>query len=193
MKRELSFLCLVVVVVWGLGGCSKKAEEADKAEAPASKVETATADSPLLKGYPLDGLDGVIVQNGVGFDVKTSSDGNGSLMVTAAEPTTFRLFEIGDLDVEDARIIYRAKLRTAGVVGKVYLEMWCSFPGVGEAFSRALQSPLTGTVEWTSQETPFFLKAGENPDNVKLNLVVEGTGRVWIDDIRLEKGPLGSM
>ena len=30
-------------------------------------------------------------------------------------------------------------------------------------------------------------EASQNPDNVKLNLVVEGSGTVWIDDIRLEK------
>lgn len=37
---------------------------------------------------------------------------------------------------------------------------------------------------------PFFLQKGENPDNVKLNLVIEGKGTVWIDDIHLYKGPL---
>ena len=36
----------------------------------------------------------------------------------------------------------------------------------------------------------FFLKEGENPDNIKLNLVINGKGTVWIDDIRLVKGRL---
>jgi hypothetical protein len=40
------------------------------------------------------------------------------------------------------------------------------------------------------EETPFFLKKGENPDNVKLNLVINGKGTAWIDDIRVLKGPL---
>jgi hypothetical protein len=71
--------------------------------------------------------------------------------------------------------------------------MWCSFPGKGEFYSRALQSPLTGTTEWTSQQTPFFLNAGENPDNVKLNLIVGGKGTVWIDDVKLTQGPLGDV
>jgi hypothetical protein len=39
-----------------------------------------------------------------------------------------------------------------------------------------------------TQETPFFLKKGENPNNVKLNLVIDGKGMVWIDDIRLFRG-----
>jgi hypothetical protein len=46
---------------------------------------------------------------------------------------------------------------------------------------------LSGTTNWTRLEIPFFLKAGENPDNVKLNLVCEGTGTAWVDDIRLVK------
>jgi hypothetical protein len=113
--------------------------------------------------------------------------------VTTDGPATIRLFETGDIDVDDARIIYRAHLRTEGVEGNVYLEMLCSFPGIGEAFSRALQAPLTGTVEWTSQETPFFLNAGENPDNVKLNLVIDGKGTAWIDEVTLTRGPLGDI
>ncbi|MCZ6549959.1 MAG: hypothetical protein V3R69_01565 [candidate division NC10 bacterium] len=101
-----------------------------------------------------------------------------------------RLFEVGDLTVENARLIYQAKVRTAGVDGQVYLEMWCHFPGKGEFFSRGLETPLTGTTEWTTEETSFFLKKGQKPDYIKLNLVINGTGTAWIDDIRLLKGPL---
>jgi hypothetical protein len=63
--------------------------------------------------------------------------------------------------------------------------MWCQFSGKGEFFSRDLSSPLTGTTDWSSEETRFFLKKRENPDNVKINLVVEGVGTVWIDDVHL--------
>jgi hypothetical protein len=143
-----------------------------------------------LKRFSIESLEGVIAQSGLQFDKDISSDGNGSLRITATELTVVRLFELGDIDVEDARLIYQAKVRTEGVEGQVYLEMWCRFPGKGEFFSRGLQTPLTGTTNWTSEETPFFLKKGENPDNVKLNLVINGKGTAWIDDIRLLKSPL---
>jgi len=143
-----------------------------------------------IKKYPLNSLEGVITQSGLEIDKEVSSDGNGSLRIVASEPAVIRLFETGDVDVEDARLIYQAKVRTAGIQGKAYLEMWCSFQGKGEFFSRGLETPLTSTVDWTSLETPFFLQKGENPDNIKLNLVVEGEGTVWIDDIRLLEGPL---
>lgn len=143
-----------------------------------------------LKRFPLDSLEGILTQSGVEFDKQVSSDGNGSLRVTAAQPAVVRLFETGDMDVENGRLIYQARLRTQNMQGQVYLEMWCRFPGKGEFFSRGLQTPLTGTTEWTTEETPFFLNKGENPDNVKLNLVIDGKGTAWIDDIRLVKGPL---
>jgi len=143
-----------------------------------------------LKKFPIDSLEGVITQSGVQFDKEISSDGNGSLKIIATEPTVVRLYELGGIDVENARLIYQAKVRTEGVEGQVYLEMWCHFPGKGEFFSRGLQTPLTGTTNWTTEETPFFLKKGENPDNVKLNLVINGKGTAWIDDIRVLKGPL---
>ena len=143
-----------------------------------------------VRKFPIESLERVITQSGVQFDREISSDGNGSLRITATEPTVVRLFETGDIDVENARLIYQAKVRTEGVEGQVYLEMWCRFPSKGEFFSRGLQTPLTGTTNWTTEETPFFLMKGENPDNVKLNLGINGKGMVWIDDIRLLRGPL---
>lgn len=144
-----------------------------------------------IKQFPLDSLDGVIAQSGVQLDKEVSSDGKGALKIVVSEPTAVRLFELGDIDLENARLIYQAKVRTADVEGQVYLEMWCSFPGKGEFFSRGLATPLTGTTEWSTQQTPFFLKNGENPDNVKLNLVIYGKGTAWIDDIQIQQGPLG--
>jgi hypothetical protein len=162
--------CLVVVLV---SGCSTK---------PAEPTE--------IKVYPVDSKEGIIAPSGTEIDTEISSDGRGSLRIAASEPTTVALYETGDLDVEDARLIYRANLRTENLDGQVYLEMLCEFAGKGVFFSRALQSPLSGTTGWQFQETPFFLKKGENPDNAKLNLVIDGKGTVWIDDIRLLKAPL---
>ena len=87
-------------------------------------------------------------------------------------------------------MVYRASLRSEGLVGQAYLEMWCVFPGQGEAFSRGLNNVLTGSNDWATYQTPFFLKAGEEPDLIRLNLVVEGKGKVFIKDIELLAGPL---
>lgn len=166
-------LALCVAMVFVVVGCSKPSKQVGE-----------------LKKFPIDNLNGLITLSGVQIDKEISSDGNGSLRITTTEPMVVRLFEVGDIDVENARLIYQAKVRTEGVEGQVYLEMWCHFSGKGEFFSRGLQTPLTGTTDWTTEETPFFLKKGENPDNVKLNLVINGKGTAWIDDIRLLKGPL---
>jgi len=146
-------------------------------------------DIELMK-FPLDNLEGLLTQSGVEFDRTASTDGRGSVKISVAEPTIVRLFETGDIDVEDAALVYQAKMRAEGAEGAVYLEMWCHFEGKGEFFSRGLHSPLKGTVDWTTQEIPFFLKKGENPDNVKLNIVCEGAGTVWVDDVRLVKRPM---
>ena len=38
--------------------------------------------------------------------------------------------------------------------------------------------------------SPFFSRKGERPDLVKLNVVVEGRGTLWIKNVELLKGPL---
>ena len=143
-----------------------------------------------LKSYPLNSADNIITQTGVEFDNTVSSDGKGSLKIDAEKPTVIHLFETGDIDIENAKLIYKSDLKTENVTGNVYLEMWCQFNDKGEYFSRALNDPFTGTEGWKSQETPFFLKEGQNPDNVKLNLVINGKGTVWIDNIKLLKASI---
>lgn len=143
-------------------------------------------EEPLFRDAVSD-IAGVLPGAGVEFDATTSSDGNGSIKISASDSTTVRLYQLGDIDVANARLIYRARIRTAGVQGPVFLEMWCRFPGLGEFFSRALHAPLVGSSEWTLQETPFFLEAGQNPDQVALNIVVAGRGTVWVDDVALLK------
>jgi len=86
-------------------------------------------------------------------------------------------------------VLYQAKLKTEGLAGRAYLEMWCRLPGQGEAFSRGLDNTVSGTTGWATSQTPFFLKKGEKPDLIRLNLVAEGPGKVFIKDIRLEAAP----
>ena len=95
MRNVVSCICLAFIIV--LASCSKPSQEV---------VE--------LKKFPIDSLEGIITQSGVQFDKEVSSDGNGSLKITATEPTVVRLFELGDIDVENARLIYQARVRTRG-------------------------------------------------------------------------------
>lgn len=173
MTMRHLYVFVLIAFLFMLGACSKSSKHPQE-----------------LKRFPIDSMEGIITRSGVRIDKDISSDGNGSLRITSTKPAVVRLFEVGDIDIENARLIYQARVRTENVEGEVYLEMWCHFPGKGEFFSRGLQTPLTGTTEWTTEETPFFLKKGQNPDNVKLNLVINGKGTAWIDDIRLLKAPL---
>ena len=86
--------------------------------------------------------------------------------------------------------VRRNQRKTERLIGRAYLEMWCHFPGLGEAFSRGLDNVVTGSNDWATYQTPFFLKAGERPDRIRLNLVVEGKGKVFIKDIQLSSAPL---
>jgi len=164
MRKTLSCLCVAVVAV--------------------------AAGPTVLKDYPITSLEGVISRTGVTLNRTLTTDRNGSLQIVARGPRTVHLFETGPIDVENARLIYQAKLRTLNVKGDAYLEMLCHFPGRGEFFSRGLQYALSGTNDWVSVETMFFLRKGENPDNIKLNLVFTGKGMAWIDEIKLLKAPL---
>src|SRR3989475_12964637 len=97
-------------------------------QAPTAAVE--------LKHFPLDSLEGVRVTTGVSFDPKISADGKGSLRVDANQQVTVRLFEVTDVSIENATLLYQASLQTQGLDGKAFLEMWVRIPA-RESFSRA--------------------------------------------------------
>src|SRR5207302_10358065 len=162
---------LALVVSLALSACTSSHP------APASPVE--------LKHFSLDILEGVRATTGVSFGPQISSNGKGSLRIDASQPLTVPLFEVSDLSIENAALIYQASLQSQNLDGKAYLEMWLRFPGKGEFFSRGLDRPITGTMSWMTVATPFFLQAGQKPDLIRLNLVVQGKGRVWIDDVHL--------
>lgn len=118
-----------------------------------------------------------------------ASDGNG-WRIEARDKRTVRLFEISNPGAEQCVLTYRLQMKTENVQGGVYLEMWCRLPGRGEFFSRSIQQKVTGTTSWAAHETPFYLTKGQRPDLIKLNLVFDGSGTVWMRDVEVLKTPL---
>lgn len=106
-----------------------------------------------------------------------------------AEGASVRLFEIGDLEVENCLLIYRVRMKTERLAGRAFLEMWCRFPGRGEFFSKGFDHAVKGDNDWSSYEIPFYLKKGQRPDLIKLNVAVEGSGDLWLKDIELLSAP----
>ncbi len=173
MRVSRSFLAISLLCTFLLAvGCSAPDEEQNE-----------------LIRFPADSFENLLTIGNVTLDTETSSDGNGSLRILFEEGETIPLYTCGDLDVEDAIITYYAEVRSEQLNGIAYLEMWCDFEGGETYFSRGLDMPFTGSADWTTLKTPFLLKEGQNPTNIRLNLVVEGSGMIWIDKIRLLRSP----
>jgi hypothetical protein len=155
----------------------------------AGACRTGAAEPVVIGRFPANDLEGVVDASETSIDAQVSSDGKGSIRIEARQPKTVHLFEVLGFEAEDAKLLYRARLKAENLSGKAYLEMMCHFPDGREFFSRGLEDPLSGTAGWTTQEIPFFLKKGERPDLVRLNVVVEGTGTVWADELQLAVVP----
>ncbi|UCG81213.1 MAG: hypothetical protein JSV60_02725 [Desulfobacterales bacterium] len=104
MRDLIWFVC--AAILFGMVGYSRSDDEVAE-----------------VKRYAVDSLDGVITRSGVYVDKAVSSDGNGSLRITVTKPTVVRLFDLNDIDIENARLIYQARLRTEDIEGQAYLEM----------------------------------------------------------------------
>jgi hypothetical protein len=143
--------------------------------------------STELKHFSIDNLNGIVSQSGIQLDKTISSDAKGSIKIAASGPVAVPLYNIIDVRIDDTQLIYEAKIKSESLSGQAYLEMWCIFKDKGEFYSRGFDSAIAGTTDWRTIKTVFLLRKNEMPDQIKLNVIVNGVGTVWIDDIHLSK------
>lgn len=166
-------MCVALVLAVGLAGCGMP----DKPTLPVTPED--------LLQFPLNNLDEVVDSAAVSLDAEVSSDGLGSVRVEATEPLEVALVEVTDLDIQNAVLIYQARLRSENLEGHAYLKMELQFADDEENSVLGREQQISGTTGWTTASAPFFLQPDQQPALVRLSLVVEGTGVVWIDDIHL--------
>ena len=125
----------------------------------------------------------------ISTDATIKQEGDGSIKITTLWPTTICLAEVPALDVENASLVYRARVKSEKIEGHAFLEMWCEV-GSGRYFSRGMDSAVTGSMDWKTLQTPFLLQTGQKARTVTLNIVINGKGTIWIDDVALLREPL---
>ena len=139
-----------------------------------------------LKKMSLD--DASLASPKIQNDQVVKTEGKASIKITTKWPTTVYLGEVAGLNIENAKLIYKADVKS-DLEGVAYLEMWAHVGG-GQYFSKGLNNPVKGKSNWKSIRTPFIFQKGQKPDKITLNLVVNGKGTVWIDNLVLSKEPL---
>lgn len=120
------------------------------------------------------------------IDSNIKTEGIGSVKIATRWPATIFLGEVTGRDLENTKVIYRAKVKGEGLDGIVQLEMWCHF-GDQQYFSRGIGITVSEAENWKEIQTEFLLLKGQKPDKITLNVIVNGKGTLWIDEIVLEK------
>jgi hypothetical protein len=136
--------------------------------------------------FPLDSITELATSEGVDIDTSATTDGVGSVRVDAGEPVTVTLLEVSDLDVQNNTLTIEARLRSQDLEGSAHIEMEIYLPGQEEPVrTPGLGRIVTGTTEWGVANTSFYFQPAQQPELVRLNLVVDGAGSVWVDEVRL--------
>lgn len=161
--RVMRSVLMAVMAVLMLGNVSVQAQE--------------------LKKLSLDDVSSLGLK--INSDNTVKVEGSGSVRIETAWPTTVCLGEVTGLDVEDAKLVFKAKVRS-DLDGSAFLEMWVQV-GEGQYFSKGMNDPVQAKSDWKTIHTPFMFQRGQRPKKATLNLVINGKGTIWIDDIVLSK------
>jgi len=138
-----------------------------------------------LKKFPMDDP---TTGFGAVNDPSVKAEGKGSLRISTPGPSTVCLGQMDGLNVENATLVYRARLKS-DMQGSAYLELWVTVGGKAY-FSKGLPTAVTGKSDWAEARAPFYLQKGQRAESVVFNLVINGKGTVWVDDAALSKEPL---
>ena len=158
---------------------------------------TALAGSSISNERLWDFPDRAAAPEGALIDKQISSDGDGSFSIISKGKSVVTLYTLENPEIGNTRAVFRAMLKTedlestgSGSNGIAYLEMRVQLPDGSELVSRGPRMPPSGTSDWSAAETFIYLDSGQHPASVSLNLVVDGAGRVWIDDLSFRTRPL---
>jgi hypothetical protein len=151
-----------------------------------ASVISSAANAQDLKKLSLDDPSSLGLK--IESDAAVKTEGKASIRITTAWPTTVCLGEVTGLNVEDAKLVFKAKVKS-DLQGGAFLEMWVHVGG-GQYFSRGMNDPINGKSDWKTIQTPFLFQKGQKPEKVTLNVVINGKGVIWVDDVVLAKEPL---
>lgn len=177
-------LICAVAVMFALGSCAKK-----KAKAPEPPK------GQELASFRLNTMKGILATANVSIDSSQSADSTskGALKIEAPSSMTVKIVQTGPLTVNDVKLIYRATFRSKELSGRAYLLMTVRWADGLETFSRGFEQALIGSVPWVTEDISYNLDRAKKVDNVTLGMVIEGTGTVWVNDVKLLKAPFKKL
>jgi hypothetical protein len=99
--------------------------------------------------------------------------------------TTTTLIICENPAISSSDYVVRGRVKYDGVVGDGYLELWSDFGDKGRYFTRSLadsgpMKKLSGTSDWRSFELPFHATSGMKPQELTLDVVLPGAGKVFL-------------
>jgi hypothetical protein len=168
----LRFASLILVILWLAAGCGSR-------------------EPVLVAAHSCDELAGLVDQDEeLTIDRQDKFEGEGALYVKASEKRAVRLLELENPELEDVLITCTAQAKCIGIWGRAYLELFCSVPGEGDFTARDWDHAVHATQDWTPVRVEYRLEDGQRPDRLRLSLVINSAGSVWLDDIRITATPL---
>jgi hypothetical protein len=171
----------ILGIAFALAAACGTESASDRSAGPApGRSPVQIAHYPLSAGAVPAGADGV-------FDPDVSQDGDGSLrVVTGEEGGRLRLYRLENVGPVEGALVYTGFLKSQDLDGSAYFELWCHPAEGNPAFVRGVPTGVAGSADWKPQEVSFRRpETCSDPSSVELNVVIRGSGMVWIDNIRL--------
>lgn len=90
------------------------------------------------------------------------------------------LFEIEPADLDRGLLSLRTEIRSQDLVGHAWLELTCGYPDRRSQVREIRYQENRRSTDWKFADLSQFLRKDQRPSLIRLCLVTEGPGTIWI-------------
>src|SRR5262249_49290970 len=108
---------------------------------------------------------------------------DGAWKIVAREKRLTPLFHIPTTDIKKGTLTFRAKMKSTNLPKNAYLRLDVHLGK--EEVVRSDSKPISGVSDWAAFEWSCGMDENHSPEAVKLKVVFDSRGTVWIKDVEL--------
>ncbi len=111
----------------------------------------------------------------------------GALRVDVDYTSVFNLkkVDLGDKNYSGKTLNYSLRAKTLNFEGQAFLELAVRFKGTTTLFRRGFNSKVFNNSNWKTLRVAYPIRPSEQAEIAYMNVIVEGRGSIWFDDIKL--------
>lgn len=184
--RNFATLAATGLFAAGLYVSAAVAQTEDPSSGGIVDPDTGNITDLLMKDIVNEGFDSPDALKDLGTRLTYDEEAD-ALRVDLDYTSVFNLkkVDLGGQSYSGKTLNYSLRTKTMNFEGQAFLELAIRFKGTTTLYRRGFNSKVVNNSDWQTLRVAYPIRPSEKPEIAYLNVIVEGRGTIWFDDIKM--------